>query len=232
MIKHMFPVAVVIAILSLAACDRGSAPAAPSTGTTPILQVYQVPPERLTALRQALADALEGAASVAMLPPDKLMVLAPPPLQSSIADNLKTMVESGAQAVADPGPIHLTLWIVDVADDASPDARLAALDSTLAPLRQALAAPGFVLRSQLVLTASASDFEPHSAEDGQAQMRVRLANIEGGVNADLRVNSDRMALGTQTRLKFGETVVLAQATPSEDGRDRVRLMLIRADLAD
>ena len=41
-----------------------------------------------------------------------------------------------------------------------------------------------------------------------------------------------MTVQTQTRLKFGETVVLAQAMPNDEGgASRVRLVIVRADPA-
>ena len=50
--------------------------------------------------------------------------------------------------------------------------------------------------------------------------------------AEFAIGANRMQLSTQTRLKFGETVVLAQAMPDDEaGSSRVRLVIVRADPA-
>ena len=50
--------------------------------------------------------------------------------------------------------------------------------------------------------------------------------------AEFNIGANHMQLNTETRLKFGETVVLAQAMPEEEGATRDRLVIVRADLAN
>lgn len=222
-----------LAALFLGGCDRGQPlPAGVPAETPNMLRVYSVPPERAESLREALISALGDNARVSLLPPDKLLVLASAPLQTSVAENLGRLIETAAAVVADPGPVRLTLWIVDVADSDVPDRRLAPMQQTLDAVRESLAAPGFQLLSQLAITASASDRGSASAGDDNAQLRARLSAATDGVNAELDITSgNRTQVRTQTRLKFGETVLLAQAMPSEAGRSRVRLIIVRADPA-
>jgi hypothetical protein len=120
-----------------------------------------------------------------------------------------------------------------VSDTATVDPRLQPLQSTLEAIREPLAAPGFTLYGQVGLTASMGKQQfGYRAGDGRVEMNVRLAAAEGGVLAGFNIGANRMQLETQTLLKFGETVVLAQATPQDEGGSRVRLVIVRADPAN
>lgn len=234
MLSTLFRCAALGALLLLAACDRQSASTATPTSDLPkTLRVYTVPAERAESLRNALAGALGDNGRVELAPPDRLIVVAPVLLQTSVAENLGDLTKAAAPAAADPGPVRIVAWVVDVADAATVDPRLLPLQSTLAALRETLAAPGFRLYGQLAITADVGERTPRqSAGDGRAQLEARLTPAEGGVHANMTVMAGHMTVQTQTRLKFGETVVLAQAMPDDEaGTSRVRLVIVRADPA-
>lgn len=233
MIKPLFRAAALVALLLLAACDRQSASTAtPASDLPKTLRVYTVPAERAEGLRDALTHALGDNGRVSLAPPDRLIVVAPVVLQTSVAENLGDLTKAAGPAVVDAGPVRLELWIVDVAEASSTDPRMRAVQSTLDALRQPLAAPGFRLHGQIAITADVGARTPKStAGDGRVQMTARLVPADGGVHADIQLMAGRMAVDTQTRLKFGETVVLAQAMPEEEGGSRIRLVIVRADPA-
>jgi len=235
MFTTLFRAAALGALLLLAACERQTG----SVGTPPTdlpknLRVYTVPVERAEAIHHALADALGDSGRVALAPPDRLIVVATETLQTAVAENLGALMKSaGPAAAATPGPVRLVIWVVDVADEATSDPRLQPLESTLAALRETLAAPGFTLYGQLSITADAGERAANnSAGDSRTKLQARLTPADGGVHAEIRIGADRMQVFTQTRLKFGETVVLAQAMPEGAGGGRIRLVIVRADLAN
>lgn len=233
MYSTLFRCAALGALLLLAACDRQSASTATPTSDLPkTLRVYTVPAERAESLRNALAGALGDNGRVELAPPDRLIVVAPVVLQTSVAENLGDLTKAAAPAAADPGPVRLVVWVVDVADGAT-DSRLQPLQATLDSIRETLAAPGFSLYGQLAITADVGERTPgQSAGDGRAQVEARLTPAEDGVHANITVMAGPMTVQTQTRLKFGETVVLAQAMPNDEGgASRVRLVIVRADPA-
>lgn len=241
MYSTLFRCAALGALLLLAACDRQSASTATPTADLPkSLRVYTVPAERAESLRDALAGALGDSGRVELAPPDRLIVVAPVLLQTSVAENLGDLTKAAAPAAADPGPVRITAWVVDVADAATVDPRLQPLQSTLEAMRETLAAPGFTLYGQVALTGSVAASERalserafwHKAGDGRIELNMRMTPAEGGVLAEISIGANRMQLNTQTRLKFGETVVLAQAMPDDEGgSNRVRLVIVRADPA-
>jgi hypothetical protein len=224
------------ALLLLAACDRQAGSAGVAAASPPMsLRVYTVPAERAEAISDALGSAIGASGGhVSLAPPDRLIVVAPPLLQTSVAENLGELMNAAPPAAADPGPVRIVAWVVDVSDTATVDPRLQPLQSALEAIREALAAPGFTLYAQVALTGSMGDHvsPSHRAGDGRVEMNVRLAPAEGGVLADLNIGAKDMQLSTQTRLKFGETVVLAQAMPEDEGGSRVRLVIVRADPAN
>lgn len=232
MLSTVFRAAALSALLLLAACDRQSASIATPTADLPkTLRVYTVPAERAESLRNALAGALGDNGRVELAPPDRLIVVAPVLLQTSVAENLGDLTKAAAPAAADPGPVRLAVWVVDVADSGTVDPRLLPLESTLMALRDTLAAPGFTLYGQVAITSD-SDARGPKTSDGRTHLNARLTPIEGGVLADIDVAAEHMQVRSQTRLKFGETVVLAQAMPDdESGTSRVRLVIVRADPA-
>lgn len=236
MLSTLFRTAALSALLLLAACDRQSASTATPTADLPkTLRVYTVPAERAESLRDALAGALGDSGRVELAPPDRLIVVAPVLLQTSVAENLGDLTKAAAPAAADPGPVRITAWVVDVADADTVDPRLQPLQSTLAAMRESLAAPGFTLYGQVALTGRVGAPERtswHKAGDRRIELNVRMTPADGGVLAEFAVGANRMQLSTQTRLKFGETVVLAQAMPDDEGgSSRVRLVIVRADPA-
>ena len=108
MITTLFRVAAVCALLLLAACDRqAGSGVTPSVETTQNLRVYTVPAERAAGLRDALAGALGDNGRVRLAPPDRLIVVAPPSLQTSVAENLGALMKTAGPAAADPGPVRL-----------------------------------------------------------------------------------------------------------------------------
>lgn len=231
MITTLLRSAALGALLLLAACERPSGDDA-AADPPRTLRVYAVPAERAQELQGALAGALGKNGSVSLAKPDRLIVVAPQVLQTSVAENLGSLMQAAPPAAPDPGPVRLTAWVVDVADGATVDPRLKPLESTLDALRETLAAPGFSLFGQMAITGDVGERVPsQSTGDGRVQLQVRLTPAEGGVRAYLSVGADRMQLQTQTRLTFGETVVLAQAMPQDAGGSRVRLVIVRADPA-
>ncbi|MBK9656221.1 MAG: hypothetical protein IPO66_12445 [Rhodanobacteraceae bacterium] len=234
MFSTLFRTAALSALLLLAACDRQSGSTATPTADLPqTLRVYTVPAERAESLRNALAGALGDNGRVELAPPDRLIVVAPVVLQTSVAENLGDLTKAAAPAAADPGPVRIVAWVVDVADAATVDPRLQPLQSTLEAVRETLAAPGFTLYGQVALTGSVGVRAfSQRAGDRRVELNVRLAPAEGGVLAEFNIGANHMQLNTETRLKFGETVVLAQAMPEEEGASRVRLVIVRADLAN
>lgn len=235
MLSILLRTAALAALLLLAACDRQSASTATPTADLPkTLRVYTVPAERAEGLRDALAGALGDNGRVELAPPDRLIVVAPVVLQTSVAENLGDLTKAAAPAAPDPGPVRIVAWVVDVSDAATVDPRLQPLQSTLEAVRETLAAPGFTLYGQLALTGSVSGgpLNRNRAGDGRVELNVRMTPAEGGVLAEFNIGANRMQLDTQTRLKFGETVVLAQAMPDDEGgSSRVRLVIVRADPA-
>lgn len=236
MLSILLRTAALAGLLLLAACDRQSASSATPTADLPkTLRVYTVPAERAEALRDALNNAMGDNGRVSLAPPDRLIVVAPVVLQTSVAENLGDLTKAAASAAppaAESGPVRLVVWIVDVADAAPVDPRLLPLQSTLDAVRETLAAPGFALYGQLAITAAVGERAPRqSAGDGRAQLDARLTPAPDGVHANLTLMAGRLTVQTQTRLKFGETVVLAQAMPEEEGTSRVRLVIVRADPA-
>lgn len=234
MLSTLYRCAALSALLLLAACDRQSGSTATPTADLPqTLRVYTVPAERAESLRNALAGALGDNGRVELAPPDRLIVVAPVVLQTSVAENLSDLTKAAAPAAADPGPVRIVAWVVDVADAATVDPRLQPLQSTLEAVRETLAAPGFTLYGQVALTGSVGVRAfSQRAGDRRVELNVRLAPAEGGVLAEFNIGANHMQLNTETRLKFGETVVLAQAMPEEEGASRVRLVIVRADLAN
>jgi len=234
MLSTLYRCAALSALLLLAACDRQSGSTATPTADLPqTLRVYTVPAERAESLRNALAGALGDNGRVELAPPDRLIVVAPVVLQTSVAENLGDLTKAAAPAAADPGPVRIVAWVVDVADAATDDPRLQPLQSTLEAVRETLAAPGFTLYGQVALTGSVGVRAfSQRAGDRRVELNVRLAPAEGGVLAEFNIGANHMQLNTETRLKFGETVVLAQAMPEEEGASRVRLVIVRADLAN
>lgn len=234
MLSTLYRCAALSALLLLAACDRQSGSTATPTSDLPkTLRVYTVPAERAESLRNALAGALGDNGRVELAPPDRLIVVAPVVLQTSVAENLGDLTKAAAPAAADPGPVRIVAWVVDVADAATVDPRLQPLQSTLEAVRETLAAPGFTLYGQVALTGSVGVRAfSQRAGDRRVELNVRLAPAEGGVLAEFNIGANHMQLNTETRLKFGETVVLAQAMPEEEGASRVRLVIVRADLAN
>ncbi len=223
------------ALLLLAACDRQAGSAGASATDPPKnLRVYTVPTERAEGLRDALAGALGDSGRVSLAPPDRLIVVAPSTLQTSVAENLGELMKAAPPAVADPGPVRVMAWIVDVADTATVDPRLQPLQSTLDTMRETLAAPGFTLHGQLAVTANVDKDARRTASTGVggSQLQVRLSPATGGAHAEISVRSGEMGIETRTLLKFGETVVLAQAMPEDAGGSRVRLVIVRADPAN
>lgn len=219
-------------LLLLAACERTPGGAGTAAEPPQSLRVYTVPAERAEALHQALAGAIGKNGRVSLAPPDRLIVVAPDGLQTSVAENLGSLIPAAPPAAPDPGPVRLITWVVDVADGSTLDPRLKPIEATLAALREPLGAPGFALYGQLAITGDVGERAPtQSAGDGRTRLQVRLSQAEGGVRADIEAEAGRMHLRTQTRLKFGETVVLAQAMPEDAGGSRVRLVIVRADPA-
>lgn len=233
MLTTLLRTAALGALLLLAACDRPDGTTAGATAEPPsTLRVYSVPAERAQALQGALAVALGKNGRVSLAPPDRLIVVAPQVLQTSVAENLGELMKAAPPAAPDPGPVRLVTWVVDVAEVATVDTRLKPIESTLAALREPLAAPGFSLFGQIAISGDVGEQAPtQSAGDGRTQLQVRLTPAEGGVRAYISVGAGPMQLQTQTRLKFGETVVLAQAMPQDAGGSRVRLVIVRADPA-
>lgn len=233
MLTTLLRTAALGALLLLAACDRPNGGSAGATAEPPsTLRVYTVPAERAQALQDALVVALGKNGRVSLAPPDRLIVVAPQVLQTSVAENLGELMKATPPAAPDPGPVRLVTWVVDVADVATVDTRLKPIESTLAALRESLAAPGFSLFGQIAISGDVGEQAPtQSAGDGRTQLQVRLTPAEGGVRAYISVGAGPMQLQTQTRLKFGETVVLAQAMPQDAGGSRVRLVIVRADPA-
>lgn len=239
MITTLLRAAALSALLLLAGCDRQAGSAGAVAQDTPkSLRVYTVPAERAEGIRDALGSALGASGGhVSLAPPDRLIVVAPLTLQTSVAENLGELMKAAGPenvdaAAEDPTPVRVVAWIVDVADAATVDPRLQPLQATLEAVRETLAAPGFVLHAQLAVTANV-DKRADSAMTGVGgtQLHVRLSPAPGGANAKIGVRSGSMGIDTQTRLKFGETVVLAQAMPEDEGGSRVRLVIVRADPA-
>lgn len=233
MIKTLLRTAALGALLLLAACNRPDGTTAGATAEPPsTLRVYTVPAERAQALQDALVVALGKNGRVSLAPPDRLIVVAPQVLQTSVAENLGELMKATPPAAPDPGPVRLVTWVVDVAEVATVDTRLKPIESTLAALRESLAAPGFSLYAQSAITGDVGDRAPgQSARDGRLQLEARMSPVADGVRANIEVVAGRLQFVTQTRLTFGETVVLAQAMPEDAGGSRVRLVIVRADPA-
>lgn len=233
MITILLRAAALCALLLLAACDRqAGSSSVPADYLPKSLRVYSVPAERAEGLRDALAGALGDSGRVSLAPPDRLIVVAPVALQTSVAENLGELMKAAPAAPADPGPVRLVAWVVDVADSATVDPRLEPLQSTLEAVRETLKAPGFTLTGQIAITGDVGDRAPgQSAGDGRVRLQARLTPADGGVRAEISIDARSLELRTQTRLKFGETVVLAQAMPEDEGGARVRLVIVRADPA-
>lgn len=232
MLTNLLRTAALAALLLLAACERPQGGTAGAAEPPSTLRVYTVPAERAKDLQLALAVALGKNGSASLAGPDRLIVVAPQTLQTSVAENLGSLKEAAPPAAPDPGPVRLTVWVVDVADEESVDPRLKPIESTLAALRESLAAPGFSLFTQSAITGDIGDRAPgQSASDGRLQLEARMSPVADGVRANIEVVAGRLQFVTQTRLKFGETVVLAQAMPADAGGSRVRLVIVRADPA-
>lgn len=200
----------------------------------PVLRVYPVPVERAEALRAALYVAVGKRGSVSLPAPDRLLVLAPEALQASIADSLPALAGVGGAAETPPPvirPVRIELWVVDVSEGAVPDARLDAIRETLLQVQAQSGAPGFELLTKMTLLTNVGA-GGKSIGDDRARATLALTAASGdAVGADISLNSGRMDLRTQTRLTLGQIVVLAQATPTDDGRTRIRLVIVRAEAA-
>lgn len=220
------------ALLFLAACENREPDRTPDIrGVPSTLRAYTVPPERAQQLQDALNGVLGKKGSATRAAPDKILVLAPAILQSSVADAIELLVKDIPPPVAEVGPVRLQVWVVDVAESNAADPRLQALSSTLDAIRESLAAPGYELFSQYAVSGSVGEHQQQTTVDDRGSVIARLIPTAGGTNADLSISVGRMVVKTQTNLKFGETVVLAQATPEHENRSRVRLIVVRADPA-
>ncbi len=232
MITTLLRTAALGALLLLAACERTPDSSA-GGGTEPpsTLRVYTVPADRAQEIYNALRGALGKNGSVSLALPDQLIVVAPQTLQTSVAENLGDLMKAAPPA-ADPGPVRLQVWVVDVADTATVDPRLKPVETALNALRESLVAPGFVLFAQSAITGDVGERAPgQTARDGRVALEARMSPVADGVRANIEVVAGRLQLATQTRLNFGETVVLAQAMPEDAGGSRVRLVIVRADPA-
>lgn len=232
MITTLLRTAALGALLLLAACERPSGSDGTPADPPSTLRVYTVPVERAQELQLALAVALGKNGSVSLARPDRLIVVAPQMLQTSVAENLGDLMKAAPPAAPDPGPVRLQVWVVDVADTAAVDPRLKPIETALHALRESLVAPGFVLFAQSAITGDVGERAPgQTARDGRVTLEARMSPAAEGVRANIEVVAGRLQLATQTRLKFGETVVLAQAMPEDAGGSRVRLVIVRADPA-
>ncbi len=202
----------------------------PDSQNPDTLRAYTVPADRVEALRSALSTALGKNGTTSLAGPDKILVLAPAILQSSIADTIAELVKDAPEPVVDLGPVRMQLWVVDVTDEPSMDPRLDAIAPALEAVKPNLNAAGFALYTQLALHSgfSVSNGPTRQTSDDRAHLNYRMVRKAEGVVVWLNVNVGRMRFETETPLAFGETVVLAQASP-ERGESRVRLILVRVD---
>ena len=106
MLTTLLRTAALGALLLLAACDRPNGGSAGATAEPPsTLRVYTVPAERAQALQDALVVALGKNGRVSLAPPDRLIVVAPQVLQTSVAENLGELMKATPPAA--PGACSL-----------------------------------------------------------------------------------------------------------------------------
>lgn len=194
----------------------------------PTLEIYTVAPTRSAILRRELTVVLGERGQVSQPAPDQLMVLAPAQLQAEIGSVLAAMPQDAPAAMA-ATPVRFEAWVVDLDPAAGEDPRLAPVAAALAPLRESMGARGFRLVTQLGTTVTPNDWDDHQVRDRLAELMLRFSAFDGGVDAELQFNSRPMALSTRTRLRFGETVVLAQAGAVGESAqsDTLRLLIVR-----
>lgn len=203
----------------------------PTVADAPVLRVYRVPVERAESLEQALGMSLRDVGTVTRPAPDQLLVLATPAAQSSVEQALTQLAGSSAMVGPDPGPVTVHFWVVDASDNQDGDADLAAIADTLKQVRAQTGATGFDLRTHLALTTTVGELERSRVADEHAQADLQLSPGAEGVNLDVAMKAGAMHLRAQTRLKLGQTIVLAQAAPKESDAARIRLVIVRAEAA-
>jgi hypothetical protein len=199
----------------------------------PTLEIYSVAPTQSAVLRRELTAVLGDRGQVSQPAPDQLMVLAPEHLQTQIGAVLQGMPLEAPAAIA-ATPVHFEAWVVDVDPAAPEDPRLAPVASALTPFRESMGARAFRLVTQLGTTLTPNDWDNHRVQDRRADLGLRLSAVEGGVDAELRFHANPMSMTTKTRLRFGETVVLAQAGAVGDLEQSgtLRLLIVRVTPLD
>lgn len=139
-----------VIVLSLAACERSGDAPAPNTMT---MRVYDVSPDRATALRDSLNEALnsanDGNGRVSVGAAGKLVVLAPEHLHPSIEASL-VQLKNQVESPAVESSLRLSLWTIDaLPGDGESSPGLDALKPALDALREQSGAARFILRDRI-----------------------------------------------------------------------------------
>lgn len=217
------------ATLVLAACGRDDGIADEDTRT---LEVYEVPASQLMPVQQALTRVLRADDTGAVSDSDgRLLVLAPPGTQASIARAIENLAQPLAEAErALDTPIRLRFWLLAGTTEPAPD------DPRVEPLRPALEAASQGLGLQAyrlhgfteVLTAPTQGF--NSATDNfVVDGGTQLSDAGVTLDIDMQMKQDNedwnARIQTQALVRPGQFLVLGTSA-AEDGS--MRLVVVQA----
>lgn len=218
------------ATLVLAACGRDDGIAADEDTRT--LEVYEVPASQLMPVQQALTRVLRADDTGAVSDSDgRLLVLAPPGTQASIARAIENLAQPLAEAErALDTPIRLRFWLLAGTTEPAPD------DPRVEPLRPALEAASQGLGLQAyrlhgfteVLTAPTQGF--NSATDNfVVDGGTQLSDAGVTLDIDMQMKQDNedwnARIQTQALVRPGQFLVLGTSA-AEDGS--MRLVVVQA----
>lgn len=221
-----------VAALVLAACDRSDGIAVDEDART--LEVYEVPASQLMPVRQALGRVLGADDTGAVSDSDgRLLVLAPPGTQASIARAIETLTQPSAEAerVLDT-PIRLRFWLLAATSDPAPaDPRVEPLRPALDAASQGLGLQGYRLHGFTeVLTAHTQGF---TSTTSNLVVRGGARLTDSGVTLDVSMDMKQndldwdASIETQAMVRPGQFLVLGTSA-AEDGS--MRLVVAQAML--
>jgi len=235
------------AVLTLAGCGEE-----PDTGAgkdVMVVQVYTVPPQQAAAVGNALRDVLAGNSEqpgvgrVSTGADGRLLVMAPPATQKSIAEAIRSLSDTGAAKVAmDDAPVRLRFWFLRsaAASSAASDARLEALKPVLDEVGSTMGQDAFELVDFVEILALPGQGMASTQTSCMTQVSARLTPGDRGLllEAELSTPSSAQIEGktnmtsppnvhTRTRLKADEFVVLNMSSDDAAG-DGLRLVVVQA----
>jgi hypothetical protein len=226
----------IVLVLSLAACDRMSAP-----GGEPLeLRQYTVPAEKTSAIVNTLNGAMTGTEhqpGIGRASSDvegMVVVLAPARIHDSIEKTIASL--GGTDANAARGSVRMDYWVVSaLPGPGTDDVSLAPVKAALDAARPALGEVHFVTFGQASLV-SATQPQASASTRGSLTISQKIRPGTGGVYAQMSIQrhaptpaDENLRLDIAADVPFGQTIVLAQQDAGGDASGVRRLVLVRAE---